>query len=238
MMLDLAPGQVHIWTIALDQPREMFTNLEKTLSDDERQRAARFVVDIPRQRFINGRGALRRLVGQYLNIQPEAVKFTFNPFGKPLLAPELGQDSLQFNLTHSKGLILAAFTRHARIGVDVEWREEMQDALEIAARFFTPAECRVIRAADQDLRTQTFLRYWTCKEAFIKAVGEGISYPLDEFEIEFEQDGPKIRFLGKRETAPGAWTMQFFSPAGGYSAALAVEGEKFIVQYFTFPDKR
>jgi 4'-phosphopantetheinyl transferase len=234
-MLDLAPGQVHVWTITLDQPPERVKNLENYLSEDERQRAARFVVGIPRQRFITGRGALRRLVGQYLNIQPGDVKFTFNPFGKPLLAPELGQDGLQFNLTHSKGLILAAFVRDARIGVDVEWREEMQDALEIAARFFTPVECRAIRAAGQDLQTQTFLRYWTCKEAFIKAVGEGISYPLDQFEIEFEQDRPKIRFLDKRKNTPGTWTIEVFTPAGGYNAALAVEGKNFNIQYFTFP---
>jgi 4'-phosphopantetheinyl transferase len=235
MMPDLLPGQVHVWTIPLEQTREAAAKLENVLAEEEQRRASGFVVDEPRRRFVAGRGALRILLGRYLNIEPQIVQFTSNPYGKPFLTPGIKTGGLEFNLTHTRRLVLAAFARGCRVGIDVEWLREINEFNEIAARFFTAGENAALGNIPENKRLAAFYEYWTCKEAFIKAIGEGVSHPLDSFEIEFKDEGaPHLHRLDQQASDSKLWTIKIFKPGAGYSAALAVEAAQINVEFYTF----
>ena len=149
------------------------------LAPDEAARAARFHFDRDRRRYIVARGTLRRLLEQYLNIDARLITMRNGPQGKPNLVG----DALQFNVSHSGGVGLFAFCRDAAVGVDVEQIRPMADALALAGRFFAPEEQEMLSRAPADARDAVFFRVWTCKEAFIKALGEGLSHPLDAFSV-------------------------------------------------------
>ena len=147
------------------------------LSDDECERAARFRFDRDRRRFVAGRSALRSLVGSYLDVAPDEVAFEYGPQGKPFVPGA----TLSFNVSHSGGQAVYAFGSGLEVGVDVELLDHARYGDDVAERFFSPQEVATLRGLAPAMRPDAFLRCWTRKEAFIKARGEGLSLPLDEF---------------------------------------------------------
>ena len=192
--------EVHTWTVRLDVPSETWARLYATLSQDERDRSARFRFARDRLRFVAARGTLRALLGRYLRTRPGRIRFAYNAFGKPELTPAFGS-RLRFNLSHSAGLGLIAITTDAAIGVDLECIRAHPDYPEIARSVFSAAEVDELDRLPSDLYPQGFLSCWTKKEAHVKARGEGLG--------------------GSDGTPTGAVT---FQPAPGYIGAVAVEG--------------
>jgi len=217
---DLSPAEVHVWQAGLDIPVQRLAQYETLLAADERARAARFRFDRHRDQYIAGRGMLRELLGRYLDQSPEAIKFSYSEYDKPFLP----QGELQFNLAHSGGLVLYAFCLDEAVGVDVEVERELEDALQISERFFSPAERAVLQSLPQEARIPAFFRCWSRKEAFIKAVGEGLSYPLDAFDVSLAPDEP-ARLLTVRGSAgeARAWSLYSLALPPGYHGALAVK---------------
>ncbi|MEP6707251.1 MAG: 4'-phosphopantetheinyl transferase superfamily protein [Pyrinomonadaceae bacterium] len=183
------------------------------------------------------RGILRRLLGRYLEMEPDRLRFSYGPHGRPaLVEPDVGR-GLCFNLSHSNGLALYAFTRHREIGIDIERvRPEMVNE-QIAERFFAPEEVTSLRALRSDIQLEAFFHCWTRKEAFIKAGGEGLSLPLDRFVVSLRPGEPAaiLSIEGDAETA-ALWSLREIRPGTGYVAALAVKGHGWRLKCWEWPE--
>lgn len=155
----------------------------RVLSADERERAARFHFLKDREHFIAARGLLRLLLSRYLDLPPQQLSFSYSPYGKPALAGERDCTSLRFNVSHSHGVALYAFTLEREVGVDVEYIRQDVVGESIAEHFFSAQEVTSLRALPAGVQPQAFFNCWTRKEAFIKARGEGLSFPLDQFDV-------------------------------------------------------
>ncbi|MBN3910067.1 MAG: 4'-phosphopantetheinyl transferase superfamily protein [Nostoc sp. NMS1] len=213
--LTLLPDEIHVWRIELDQPELQLQNLAATLSSDETARAERFYFQEHRQRFIAGRGILRTILGRYLGIQPLQVQFNYQQRGKPVLADTFADSGLAFNLSHSQGLGLCAVNCTHPIGVDLEYIRPMSDLEALAKRFFLPREYDMLRSLSLNQQQEVFFRYWTCKEAYLKATGDGLSQ-LEQIEVSLTPTEPaKLQILED-------WSLFELVPANNYVAAVAI----------------
>ena len=223
--LALSRDDVHVWRASLKQPPERGRQLAQTLSCDEMMRAERFRFERDRRRFVVGRGVLRTILGRYLGVEPGQMQFRYDPRGKPHLAEAVGGCGLQFNLAHSHELALYAFTRDREIGVDLEYVRPMPDAEEIAARFFSTRENAVFRVLPKSQKLEAFYNCWTRKEAYLKAIGDGLARPLDQFDVSLAPGDPAMLLHVEGDPLETArWSLQALTPAVGYVAAVAVEG--------------
>ncbi len=211
-------GEVHVWCAALAQPDELVQKFEKTLGSDEIDRANRFHFERHRRDFVVGRGLLRELVGKYLGEKPETLNFSYGPYGKPAL-----NKNLHFNMSHSHGVALFAFSEDCQIGVDVEHIRADFASEEIARRFFSAPEVETFSALPEDEKVEAFFRCWARKEAFIKATGMGLSQPLDAFDVTLAPGVP-ARLIRVRDDEAERWEMFDVEVGEGYAGALAVEG--------------
>jgi 4'-phosphopantetheinyl transferase len=219
-----APGEVEVWTVPLEADEAAVAALAALLSPDEAERAARFRFARHRRRYTVGRGALRTLLGRYLGIEPRAVAFAYGEKGKPALAAPPGQPPpLRFNLSNSDELALVAFCRDLELGADLERLRPMPDGLDIAERFFSAAERQTLAAQPPEERDRAFFRCWTRKEAYLKAVGDGITAPLDAFDVTLAAgEPPCMRSIDGDPARAAAWALVHVEPAAGYLGALAL----------------
>jgi len=227
----LGERDVHLWRVDLAPPEERVAPLRSLLEPEEVERSERFRFDVHRRRFIVRRGRLRQLVGAYLGLEPARVRFVYGPKGKPSIEPSqlaaAGLEGLELNLSDSADLAVYAFTRGLELGVDVEVLKPMPDALGISESFFATEEREVLREVPEERRSEAFFNCWTRKEAYIKAIGEGLSEPLDRFCVTLAP-GDRARFLhigGSRDEA-SAWSLLHFVPTPGAVGALAFRDEE------------
>lgn len=188
--------------------------LARSLSAPERERAGRFRFERDRRRFIVARARLRELLGARLGVPPAAVELACGSNGKPALARRGAHAHWRFNVSHCDDVAVYAFSRSREVGIDVEAIRPLPAADAIAAQFFSPRESAAYRAAAPRDRPLAFFRCWTRKEAFLKALGVGLSVRLDELDVS------ECR-LGEN----GAWRLDSFSPLPGFIAALASRPE-------------
>jgi len=215
--LDLLLNDVHIWRINLNSDELQLQSFRETLSSDEIARAERFYFPEHRQRFMAGRGTLRTILGQYLDIAPKQVEFEYQPRGKPLLAAKFADQGLLFNLSHSQDLALLGVSCQHQIGVDLEYIRTMSDLEGLAKRFFSAREYEYLRLLSPAQQQQIFFRYWTCKEAYLKATGDGL-VQLEEIEIDLTPNQPSKLLVS------GDWSLRELTPADNFAAAVVVAG--------------
>lgn len=222
------PAEIQIWTVDLDPPAGEIPRLWRLLAPDEVARAQRFRFDEHRRRYAVGRAALRQILGRELDLAPERVRFEYGPRGKPFLAAaeRVGVGAgLEFNLSNSSDLALVALVRGPEVGVDVERLKPMPDADEIAERFFSASERDVLRALEPEVKAIGFFNAWTRKEAYLKAVGEGLAAPLDSFDVTLAPgEPPRMLTLRGDHDAAARWYYRHLFPQTGYVGALAIEG--------------
>jgi 4'-phosphopantetheinyl transferase len=224
----LETGTVHVWRVALDQPDESLERFQRTLEPDELNRASRFHFEKHRRHFIVARGFLRSVVARYLETQPEALRFSYGAYGKPSLASE---HVLRFNLSHSHEVALLAVALDAELGVDVEHIRADFASEEIARRFFSRAEVEVFNALPKEEQVAAFFRCWTRKEAYIKAIGKGLSQALDAFDVTLAPDAAPALLRAEDDDA-SRWWLSDVDVGEGYSGALAVECPVAEVRFF------
>jgi 4'-phosphopantetheinyl transferase len=213
---------VEIIGVRLDAPAEVADALWQLLSRNERKRAGKFRYAEHRQHYIVARASLRRLLAKRLHIDPRAVEFVETKYGKPRLAPVHRSADVEFNLSHSGLLALYAFTSGREVGIDVELIREVPDADNLAERFFSPTETASLRALPHKRRSLAFLACWTRKEAFIKALGLGLSCPLDAFDVTIDPEAPaRITRIEDHIDRVANWAMHAFTPDPCYIAAVA-----------------
>ncbi len=217
--LSLAKDAVHLWLADLDRV-EAFEFHKGILSHEEQGRANRFKFWRDQRRYINGRGILRVLLGRYLRKPPQHIEIEYSAHGKLYLT----NSPVNFNLAHCQDQGLYGFCLNAELGVDIECLREISDAEGIAKRFFSPQEYDAFLAKSPDEQMQHFFSIWTLKEAFIKAVGQGLSYPLDAFVIHLnEGDTVKVDVQGRDEG--DNWSLHSFHLEENCFAGIALKGK-------------
>jgi 4'-phosphopantetheinyl transferase len=224
-----APVTVDVWRLSSDPSPTRLDELTTTLSSDERERAARFHFARDRTRFIASRGFLRSVLGRYLAIEPAMVAFDYDAHRKPLLRGSSPAD-LRFNLAHSGDVTLVAVAHGIDVGVDVEVRRDLADRQQIAARFFSLSEAEAIASLPEELRDEAFFACWTRKEAYLKAVGLGLSGPLDSFDVSVDPRAPaEILRIHASARAAREWSIHDLSQPPEYRAAVAVHAPRSLV---------
>ena len=234
----VAQDEVHVWRAILDQDvldkdTSTLHDMEQILSTEERDRARKFYFEEDRTHYIKARGLLRVILSRYLDTNPNQLRFRYNPYGKPSLADPFGQEGLNFNVSHSGGMALYAVAHGRRVGIDLERiREDISYEL-LAKRFFSPLENDVLDSLPSEAKNKAFFDCWTRKEAYIKARGEGLTIPLEQFDVSLEPDEP-VRLLNNSVYPDDVsrWSLQEITPAQGYAAAIAVEGHDWHVTCF------
>lgn len=221
--LILSTDEVHIWRANLNQPESCQRQLTTTLSTDEQARAQRFHFNVHRQRFIVARGILRNILGRYLGQEPGDLEFCYSDRGKPQLAGS--NCSVCFNLSHSQSLALYAIARRP-IGIDLEYIRPLDDALKIAKRFFSAREYTLIESLPPEQKQKAFFQLWTCKEAYLKATGEGLA-GLGQVEVSLTPGCmPELHLIGENlPPQQNPWFLHPMTPDPNYAAAVAVEGQ-------------
>jgi 4'-phosphopantetheinyl transferase len=225
--LTLSSDNVHIWRINLNPTAPQLQSLQVTLSSDEIARAERFYFPEHRQRFIAGRGSLRSILGQYLNVKPSQVEFEYQQRGKPFLAAKFADSQIFFNFSNSQDLALCAVSYQRLIGVDVEHIRPMSDLESLVKRFFLAREYELLASLAPEQQQQIFFRYWTCKEAYLKTTGDGL-VKLEEVEICLAENEPAKLLVA------GDWSLWELCPADNFAAAVVVAGSGGNLQCWQF----
>jgi 4'-phosphopantetheinyl transferase len=232
----LGEGVVDGWCVTLADVREAGGGV---LSEDELVRADRFRFEKDRRRFVAARSALRQVLGRYLRCSPGEVGFSYQPTGKPQLAPEFRESRVQFNLSHSGEFALIAVTLDRRIGVDIEVINAERAWEDVAERFFSAAENRILRALPAGERELAFFQCWTRKEAYVKAVGAGLALPLSSFDVAFGVGvAPAVLRIGDSVEEAEGWSLFDVECPVGYVGAVAVEGRGLVRRRRTVPEVR
>jgi 4'-phosphopantetheinyl transferase len=224
--LTLGAGEVHIWRLSLHAASYHAQTLNVLLGPDETSRARSFHFLRDCDRYITVRATLRVLLGSYLGIAPQEIRFQYSARGKPALAPALNRahPALNFNVSHSHELALLAFAHNPAVGIDLEYIRPETAGEQIAERHFSAQETASLRALPLHMQPRAFFHCWTRKEAFVKATGDGLSRPLDQFSVSLVPGEPARLLDIRGETQePANWLLQDLDTGPGYAAALAVQ---------------
>ena len=226
-----AAGEIHVWRIDLAGLTSPAT--ESLLSADECERAARLLIERKRVRFIAGRGTLRKVLGQYLGIAPQALVFEYGPHGKPALTSEESAAGLAFNFSHSEDLALLAVAHARAIGIDIEHRQRNISVASFARHILSESETADLARLPAEQHQQALLAAWTRKEAYLKALGIGLSHSMSGFTTGLAEEGeilvrPLEDIDGKRQP----WTLIPLAAQPDYLACLAAPGHNWTVCHF------
>ena len=219
---ELKKGKVILWIIDLKKGQKYIEYFKSNLSSDEVEKSDKFRFKKDCNCFIITRGVLRVLLSHYLNLNTNQIHFQYSYYGKPKLIPKY---NLSFNVSHSGNFSVIGFFKGAEIGVDIEECKNDFDVLEIAQNFFSKKEIEALNQIPENQRERAFFRCWTRKEAFIKAEGSGLSFPLDKFTVSLKSDD-EASLLNTYwdEKEKSKWSLHAFSPYPNYLAAVAVKG--------------
>lgn len=231
----LINNEVHIWQLNLKQLDLHAFTFASILSEREKMRAGSFRFKKNKKRFIIGRGILRIILGFYLNIKPELLEFHYGPYGKPQLNEKNYNEAIQFNLTHSHELALCAFTRGRRLGIDLEYITNIPDLKVITTHIFSRRENMIFKKIPKNKKLNAFLKCWTIKEAYSKAMGTGLTELYKQFDFSFSLGISTSKHKMKKYVKKTSnWSLMSFAPLPDYTASLVVEGKDWYLNQFQF----
>jgi 4'-phosphopantetheinyl transferase len=217
-------GTIEVHSLCLLSCKGETERLAGYLCASERERAARFHFPADYDRYVAARAALRLQLGAFLDCDPKSLVFQYTSHGKPFVE----NCGIDFNLSHSGDWVLFAFSRSAEIGVDIEHIRLLSDMRDVAQHNFSAAEFTRWEATPEGDRTDAFYRCWTRKESFIKAIGEGLSCPLDSFEVAFGLDQPaRLTSVDGDAALAAQWWMADLPGFAGYAAAVTARHTNF-----------
>jgi 4'-phosphopantetheinyl transferase len=231
--LELGANEIHIWLAVMSQPVFRFNEYIQTLSDEERLRAEKYYSERDRNSFIFRRGILRTILGRYLDVEPCRLQFCYGKYGKPKLDVRFGNGTVHFNLSHSHGVALYAFARDSEIGVDIECMSDISEMEHVVETTYSIKEKEVFRSLPENQKREAFFHYWTCKEAIIKALGYGLSRPVDKYEVPLLPGEPvkMLKIEGDSREA-SRWSIQAMKLAPNYTGAFAVKSEVYETKHW------
>lgn len=215
-------NEVHVWRAPLDVSWSW--TFDEALSLEDRTRADRFKFESDRRKFCAARASLRLILSRYLGIRPGRIQLETGEYGKPFIADNHVAQGLRFNLSHSHQVALISVTRDREVGIDIEFMRSDFVTEEVAGHFFSPAEVAEFRTVPPEQRMRSFFNCWTRKEAYIKARGEGLYCPLDQFDVSLAPDAPPLLLASRVDpTDAGRWIFNEIFAGDRYAATVAVE---------------
>ena len=229
--IKIASDDVHVWGFSLDVGGADLTAASHSLSRDEVERADRLVSERNRRQFIAAHTGLRDILSRYCGRHPQELLFHRTAAGKPFLASET---AIRFNLTHSHGRSLIAITSDREVGVDLEKLRPEVDVVSLAERFLSRRDQSFVQRGDPSRMHERFLQVWVAKEAFFKAEGKGITFPLHHDHVELSSDGTEARVIRERSAPAVKMPIRFLSLEDGWIGAVAAEGTNWTVSYRSF----
>jgi 4'-phosphopantetheinyl transferase len=218
-LISFSQGVVEVVSLPLTAPPEELARLENTLSLDERQRASGYRYERHRHRFIVSRGRLRQILATRVHVPADRIRFDYGPNGKPTLA---GDHALRFNVSHSDELLLIASCRNRDVGIDVEQVRPLPDLQSISREVCSRGEQTRLALQDHRDRLPLFLRLWTCKEAWLKAQGKGLSEGLDLVDMSSVLDRRSSRHSAWQRGPTSIGWLHELAPARDHVAAVAL----------------
>ncbi len=219
----LEDDDIHVWRFPLTAGGK-YRHLMDGLADDEVRRAERFLFEHHREHFVVGRFRVRQLLAHYVNQNPASIVYAYDNLGKPRFAAEHWNQEIRFNFSNSHDGGLLAVTRASEIGVDIERLRPLSDMMGLARRYFAESESRQLLALPPPERTAAFFRFWTRKEAYLKAVGKGLTFPLRSVEVTMADDQQcRICHIDHDVKAAKQWSLRHLEPGDGYVGAFAVQ---------------
>lgn len=219
----LGADEVHVWRLHADEVAELglLHRFEALLSPEENERYVQFGHERTRREFLLARGLARAVLASYTGVDSSALRFQADAFGKPTLLVPTADPRLHFNISHSHGVVVCATALGRQVGIDVEDGSRRVEFLDLAERYFAPSEVAHLHGLAEVERRAAFFAIWTLKEAFVKAIGQGLSFPLDSFAFELERD--RLLRFQPPAALPGSWRFFQFEPTPRHHGALAVE---------------
>jgi 4'-phosphopantetheinyl transferase len=226
-VLTLTADDVHVWHVdpARVSDPGLIRRYDALMSPDERARHARFVFPRDQHIYLVARALVRTTLSKYAGVEPQAWTFQAGAHGRPEIAGPPGVPPLRFSLSHTAGLVALAVTSRADVGIDVEGIDARASGLDIARRYFAPAEAEALEALPPEQQGRAFIEYWTLKESYIKATGLGLSMPLKSFAFRLI-DPPVISFNGPPGGDPLNWHFYRLDLSGQHLSALAVRSAR------------
>lgn len=222
-------NEVHLWLVTISSMKAKIETLWCLLSDDEVDRAKRFHFENDRKRFVVARGMLRTLLSHYCWCGPDEHRFRYSQYGKPYL---VDNDRPRFSVSYSNDKILYGFTQSREIGVDIEHIKPFENACEIVEKFFSDDEKIQFRGLPNHMKNRAFYNCWTRKESYVKALGKGLSLPLDEFSVSLIPNEPACLLQTKHNILEkNRWTLKELEVGEKYVAAVTAEGSNLKIQW-------
>lgn len=220
-------NEVHIWTVDLDNWKISCKKAEQMLPESEKEKSVHFRLEILRIRHIKCYFLTRLLLGQYLGVDFYNQEFNRNEHGKPSLKNEGDNNSIYFNISNSENICVFACTRDGDLGVDVEKIHDLPDMDRIVERLFSREENKIFHSLPEHTKKTSFFKYWTRKEALLKAMGRGLSFPPDEVNVIFDTTNETSEYFIKTNETNAAreWTLHDISVFDGFASALALDGK-------------
>jgi len=221
----LSCGEAHLWYVHPEQAThpDLLADYQDLLSPPERLRQQSFAFARDAHQYLVTRALVRLALSRYAPVPPRDWEFSTNAWGKPEIMAPAGTPPLRFNVSHTRGLIVCAITLGIEVGVDVECLERTPLSLEVAERFFAPSEAACLRQIPAERRWETFLDFWTLKEAYIKARGQGLNLPLEDFAFHLDPSGVSISFSPRLQDNPRYWQFERYSLKGTHKMAVALQ---------------
>ena len=221
--MTISEQNIHVWEVDLDRDREQIEELSCCLDERERQRAAKFINPIHRDRWTVARGYLRQILTQYLDLTRSQIVFAYAAQGKPII----DGNPIQFNLSHSGDRAVYAISPKHPVGIDIEYIRPLA-AADLVDRFFSPAECAIFHSLPVAIQQAAFFHAWTQKEAYLKACGTGLTTPLDRIEVSID---PRTPAQIISTPTPGSWQIHKLKISPEYAGAIAIGGDFEAIEY-------
>jgi 4'-phosphopantetheinyl transferase len=222
---ELESGKIELWTSFLHEIVEdrLLDQYKALLAPKERIQQVRFHFERDQHRYLITRALVRVVLSKYCDIEPKDWVFNKGSHGKPVIGNNHSSAmGLFFNISHTNGVVIVGVSREPSLGVDVENLDRRKPSLGIAETFFASAEVEVLRELSDLDQQRRFYEYWTLKESYIKAVGLGLSIPLDKFSFSFPTTSTIRLALADNPEHADQWHFWQFQPASGYMAAVCI----------------
>ena len=228
-------NEIHVWLAELDQPQNVVDRFLGYLNWNEKKRISKFKTETLKKKQIVSKGLLKLLIAKYLNTEPQTVEFESNEYGKPFISPAINPINLKFNISHSNRLGLYAFTTDHALGVDVEKIQELENIYDLVDLCMSDFEKRWFLKLSPGIKTDVFYKFWTVKEAFIKAVGTGFSFPLANVELKIKSKNKcELYKISDSVNSARQWRLFTFSPKLNYVASLITKASKKEIKHYNW----
>lgn len=207
---------IEIKYIYISENLSKYTFYRSLLNSEEKQRADRFYFQKDRDCYTIARGLLRFFLSEYLKVKPENIKFTYNQYGKPFT------DGIYFNISHSKDIIIFAFSKEIEVGIDIEFMKDNIKYKQLINRFFSQNEINDFLSLDESFHQEAFFNGWSRKEAYIKAVGKGLNIPLNSFDVSLKPN-QTAKLIAINNQVVSNWSILDLNIDNQYKSSLAIE---------------